>query len=42
MSTGYKTSGWGRELGSYGLEEYISVKAVHHNFGDKIEFPAKL
>ncbi|KAL8283623.1 hypothetical protein RQP46_005418 [Phenoliferia psychrophenolica] len=39
---GYKTSGWGRELGSYGLEEYISVKAVHHNFGEVIEFPLKL
>ncbi|KAI5479348.1 aldehyde dehydrogenase [Pseudohyphozyma bogoriensis] len=39
---GYKTSGWGRELGSYGLEEYISVKAVHHNYGEKIDFPCKL
>lgn len=39
---GYKTSGWGRELGSYGLDEYTSVKAVHWNYGDRIEFPAKL
>lgn len=39
---GFKTSGWGRELGSYGLEEYISVKAVHYNFGERIDFPPKL
>ncbi|KAK4702422.1 hypothetical protein P7C70_g3797, partial [Phenoliferia sp. Uapishka_3] len=39
---GYKTSGWGRELGSYGLEEYISIKAVHHSFGEQIDFPLKL
>ncbi|ORY77646.1 aldehyde dehydrogenase [Leucosporidium creatinivorum] len=39
---GYKTSGWGRELGSYGLEEYINVKAVHWNMGERTEFPCKL
>jgi len=29
----------GRELGSYALEEYTSVKAVLWNFGEKIEWP---
>lgn len=29
----------GRELGSYALEEYTSVKAVHWNFGEKLEWP---
>lgn len=27
---GYKQSGLGRELGTYGLEAYTQVKAVHH------------
>jgi hypothetical protein len=31
--------GVGRELGSYALEEYTSVKAVHWNFGEKLEWP---
>ena len=31
--------GAGRELGSYALEEYTSVKAVHWNFGEKLEWP---
>ena len=31
---GYKTSGWGRQLGSYGLEAYMNVKGVHHNYGE--------
>ncbi|KAM0756329.1 aldehyde dehydrogenase [Meredithblackwellia eburnea MCA 4105] len=39
---GYKTSGWGRELGSYGLENYLSVKAMHYYYGEPIEFPLKL
>ena len=62
---GYKTSGWGRELGSCesrpdscgpidlplirvhcnfsdGLEEYLSIKAVHWNYGERVEFPLKL
>jgi len=26
----------GRELGSYALEEYSSVKAVHWNFGERV------
>jgi aldehyde dehydrogenase (NAD+) len=28
---GFKQSGVGRELGTYGLEEYQQIKAVHHN-----------
>jgi aldehyde dehydrogenase (NAD+) len=36
---GKKQSGIGRELGSYALEEYTSVKAVHWNFGEKIDWP---
>ncbi|KIL70143.1 hypothetical protein M378DRAFT_117042 [Amanita muscaria Koide BX008] len=36
---GKKNSGIGRELGSYALEEYTSVKAVHWNFGEKLEWP---
>jgi len=36
---GKKQSGIGRELGSYALEEYTSVKAVHWNFGEKLEWP---
>lgn len=39
---GYKSSGWGRELGSYGLEAYTEVKAVHWNFGERISFPLPL
>ncbi|PCH41630.1 NAD-aldehyde dehydrogenase [Wolfiporia cocos MD-104 SS10] len=36
---GKKQSGIGRELGSYALEEYTSVKAVHWNFGEKLDWP---
>ncbi|KAI5893783.1 aldehyde dehydrogenase [Schizophyllum commune H4-8] len=36
---GKKQSGMGRELGSHGLEEYISVKAVHWNFGEQLDWP---
>lgn len=36
---GKKMSGIGRELGSYALEEYTSVKAVHWNFGEKLDWP---
>ncbi|OSX60595.1 hypothetical protein POSPLADRAFT_1147983 [Postia placenta MAD-698-R-SB12] len=36
---GKKQSGIGRELGSYALEEYTSVKAVHWNFGEKLGWP---
>lgn len=30
---GYKQSGWGRQLGSYGLEAYMNVKGVSWNYG---------
>jgi len=36
---GYKQSGIGRELGEYALSEYTSVKAVHWNFGEKLDWP---
>ncbi|KAF8529070.1 aldehyde dehydrogenase domain-containing protein [Hysterangium stoloniferum] len=36
---GYKQSGIGRELGEYALSEYTTVKAVHWNFADKLEWP---
>ncbi|KAG8218741.1 aldehyde dehydrogenase domain-containing protein [Butyriboletus roseoflavus] len=36
---GKKQSGIGRELGSYALEEYTSVKAVHWNFGEQLDWP---
>lgn len=29
----------GRELGSYALEEYTSVKAIHWNFGETLDWP---
>ncbi|TCD70492.1 aldehyde dehydrogenase (NAD(P)(+)) ald5 [Steccherinum ochraceum] len=36
---GKKQSGIGRELGSYALEEYTSVKAIHWNYGEKLDWP---
>jgi aldehyde dehydrogenase (NAD+) len=36
---GYKQSGIGRELGSYALREYTNVKAVHWNYGEKLDWP---
>ncbi|KAJ4466503.1 aldehyde dehydrogenase domain-containing protein [Lentinula aciculospora] len=36
---GKKQSGIGRELGSYALEEYTSIKAVHWNIGEKLQWP---
>jgi len=36
---GKKQSGIGRELGSYALDEYTSVKAVHWNFGEELGWP---
>jgi len=36
---GKKQSGIGRELGSYALDEYTSVKAIHWNFGEQLPWP---
>ncbi|KAI0786420.1 NAD-aldehyde dehydrogenase [Abortiporus biennis] len=36
---GKKQSGIGRELGSYALEEYTSVKAIQWNYGEKLDWP---
>ncbi|EJD00956.1 NAD-aldehyde dehydrogenase [Fomitiporia mediterranea MF3/22] len=36
---GKKQSGIGRELGSYALDEYTSIKAIHWNFGEKLDWP---
>lgn len=33
---GFKTSGIGRELGSYALENYTQVKTVHYRLGDAL------
>ncbi|RDW70501.1 Aldehyde dehydrogenase [Aspergillus mulundensis] len=33
---GFKQSGLGRELGSYALENYTQVKAVHYRLGDAL------
>lgn len=32
---GFKQSGWGRETGIYGVEEYTQVKSVHIEFGKR-------
>jgi aldehyde dehydrogenase (NAD+) len=36
---GFKQSGIGRELGTYGLEAYTEIKAVHHNLTQTMEWP---
>ncbi|CAK9784721.1 aldehyde dehydrogenase [Cutaneotrichosporon oleaginosum] len=36
---GFKQSGIGRELGTYGIEAYTQVKAVHQNLSQAIEWP---
>ncbi|CAL1702137.1 unnamed protein product [Somion occarium] len=36
---GKKQSGIGRELGSYALDEYTSVKAIQWNYGEKLDWP---
>ena len=33
---GFKESGIGRELGSYALENYTQIKAVHYRLGDAL------
>lgn len=32
---GFKQSGWGREAGAYGVEEYTQIKSVHIEFGKR-------
>ena len=32
---GFKESGWGREAGIYGVEEYTQVKSTHIEFGKR-------
>ncbi|WVQ99789.1 hypothetical protein IAU59_006931 [Kwoniella sp. CBS 9459] len=36
---GFKQSGIGRELGTYGLEAYTQIKAVHQNLTQTMEWP---
>jgi aldehyde dehydrogenase (NAD+) len=39
---GMKQSGWGRELGPAGLDNYLTTKAVHHYYGGAIDWPMVL
>jgi len=32
---GFKQSGWGRETGVYGVEEYTQIKSIHVELGDR-------
>ena len=32
---GFKQSGWGREAGIYGVEEYTQIKSVHIEIGKR-------
>ena len=32
FKSGYKQSGWGRELGTFGLDEYLETKQININF----------
>lgn len=36
---GFKQSGIGRELGSYGIDSYVTVKAVHNNLSMTQDWP---
>ncbi|MEX3007775.1 aldehyde dehydrogenase family protein [Hoeflea sp. TYP-13] len=35
---GFKQSGWGRETGAYGVEEYTQVKSVHIELGERVHW----
>lgn len=37
---GFKQSGWGREAGTYGVEEYTQVKSVHVELGKRTHWIA--
>ncbi len=37
---GFKQSGWGREAGMYGVEEYTQVKSVHVEIGKRTHWIA--
>jgi len=39
---GFKSSGWGRELGLQGLDAYLETKAVHSYYGDDLDWPIQL
>ncbi|MBW0483422.1 hypothetical protein O181_023137 [Austropuccinia psidii MF-1] len=39
---GYKSSGWGRELGRKGLEEYTITKSYQWNYAQKFSWPFHL
>ena len=35
---GFKQSGWGREAGKYGVEEYTQIKSVHFSTGKRVHW----
>jgi len=39
---GFKSSGWGRELGMQGLDAYLESKSIHQYYGDPLDWPIVL